>query len=214
VLLMGDWSARMKEYHEPIRGKGIRDALRQRGFEIHLFDEVRTSKVCPSCLQPSLKKFKRVTNPRTWRRDEYPMVTCHGLLRCNNQECMQTVEGNHRYWNRDLASVLNYRHIILNGLKANGLRPPEFQKPRFQQRNILFFRNGYRHPLLTMPVSKISKYRRKLNDLPMRIRSSCNANYFRNSGTKQTLHHILRLGFFICHRSSNRRCKPYQHRAE
>jgi hypothetical protein len=135
VLLMGDWSAPMQKYHEPIRGKGIRDALRHRGFEVLLLDEFRTSKVCPSCLQPSLKKFKRVTNPRTWRREEYPMVTCHGLLRCNNQECMQTVVGNHRYWNRDLASVLNYRHI-LNGLRANGLRPPVFQRPRLPQTNI------------------------------------------------------------------------------
>jgi hypothetical protein len=97
VLLMGDWSSPMQKYREPIRGKGIRDALRHRGFEVLLLDEFRTSKVCPSCLQPSLKKFKTVINPRTWRRDEYPMVTCHGLLRCNNQECMQTVVGNHRY---------------------------------------------------------------------------------------------------------------------
>jgi hypothetical protein len=56
-------------------------------------------------------------------------VTCNGLLRCNNQECMQTVVGNHGYWNRVLASFLNCRHI-LNGLRANGMRPPVFQWPR------------------------------------------------------------------------------------
>jgi hypothetical protein len=125
-----------KNTHEPIRGKGIQDALRRRGFEILLLDGFRTLKVCRSYLQPSLKKFKRVTNPRIWRREEYPMVTCHGLLRCNNRECMQTVVGNYRYWNRDLASVLNYRHI-LDGLIANGLRPPVYQRPRFPQRNYM-----------------------------------------------------------------------------
>jgi hypothetical protein len=133
-----------------------RQFLRHRGFEVLLLEKFRTSRVCPGCLQPSLKKFKSVTNPMTWQRDKYPMITCNGLLRCNNQECMQTVVGNRRYWNRVLASGLNYRHI-LNGLRANGLRPPVFQRPRLPQRNIWFFRNDYRHSLLPMPVSKISK---------------------------------------------------------
>ena len=49
LLMMGDWSAPNQKYHEPIRGKGLRNALRHRGFDVVLLDEFRTSKVCPSC---------------------------------------------------------------------------------------------------------------------------------------------------------------------
>jgi hypothetical protein len=59
LLVMGDWSAPNQKYHEPIRDKALRNALRHRGFDVVLLDEFRISKVCPSCQQPSLKTFKR-----------------------------------------------------------------------------------------------------------------------------------------------------------
>jgi hypothetical protein len=160
---MGDWSASMQKYHEPIRGKGIRDALRHRGFEVLLLEEFPTSKACPSCLQPSLKKSKRVTNPRTWRNDEYPIVTCHGLLRCNNQICMETEVGNHQYWNRDLPcfwTTVIYRMALDQQIATASI--PETKSPT---NKYVILRNGYRQWLLTMPVSKISKYRRRLERL-------------------------------------------------
>ena len=128
VLLAGDWSAPNQKYHQPIRGKGIRDALRLRGFQVFLLDEFRTSKVCPRCMEPSLKKFKRVINPRLWQRDEYPMVSCNGLLRCTSQECMQIMRGTHRCWNRGHRFCIEFRHI-LNALRRNGMRPQVFQRP-------------------------------------------------------------------------------------
>jgi hypothetical protein len=40
----------MKDFNDPIRGKGIGDALRHRGFEILLLDEFRTPESLPKLL--------------------------------------------------------------------------------------------------------------------------------------------------------------------
>ncbi|KAJ1722080.1 hypothetical protein LPJ61_005967, partial [Coemansia biformis] len=57
VLAMGDWSAPMARYHEPIRGKGMRAMLKREGFEVYLIKEFRTSSLCPACLTGVLKLF-------------------------------------------------------------------------------------------------------------------------------------------------------------
>ncbi|KAL1935927.1 hypothetical protein VTP01DRAFT_61 [Rhizomucor pusillus] len=107
VLVIGDWSARsstMAKFHEPSRGIG----LLRKGFEAYLLDEFKTSSICPNC-NNALEKFKEVRNPRPYRREKMPTVTCHGLLRCTNANCLQ---GKHRLWNSDLAAVLNFRIIM------------------------------------------------------------------------------------------------------
>ncbi|KAJ2530506.1 hypothetical protein EV175_007293, partial [Coemansia sp. RSA 1933] len=38
VLIMGNWSVPIGQFHEPIRGKGMRKMLRQHGFQVYLLD--------------------------------------------------------------------------------------------------------------------------------------------------------------------------------
>lgn len=128
ILVMGNWSAGNNAYHEPIRGIGMRRALRKRGMTVLMLDEYNTSKHCPHCSQKTLTTFKRVPNPRPWRRQEQPTVLCNGLLRCTNQNCMQPVQST-RLYNRDVAAVCNFRHI-LQGLRVDGTRPLRFRRPQ------------------------------------------------------------------------------------
>ncbi|KAJ1962179.1 hypothetical protein IWQ62_003611, partial [Dispira parvispora] len=132
VLVMGNWGAPHAKFQEPIRGKGMRHMLRQHGFEVYLIDEYRTSKNCPACIIGTLSTFKQVKNPRPYRRRSTPKVVCHGLLSCKNENCLESATNGSlvtpprmRMWNRDLAAVLNFRHI-LNGLREAGVRPARF----------------------------------------------------------------------------------------
>ncbi|KAJ2471960.1 hypothetical protein IWW56_006235, partial [Coemansia sp. RSA 2131] len=43
VFVMGNWSASMTRYHEPIRGKGWRTLLKRGGFTVYLINEHLTS---------------------------------------------------------------------------------------------------------------------------------------------------------------------------
>ncbi|KAJ2473603.1 hypothetical protein IWW56_005960, partial [Coemansia sp. RSA 2131] len=49
VFIMGNWSAPMTQFHEPIRGKGWQTLLKRGGFDVYLIDEYLTSKTCPNC---------------------------------------------------------------------------------------------------------------------------------------------------------------------
>ncbi|KAJ2268188.1 hypothetical protein J3F81_004796, partial [Coemansia sp. RSA 371] len=49
VIIIGDWSAPMNRFHEPIRGKGWWTLLKRGGFEVYLIKEYLTSKTCPNC---------------------------------------------------------------------------------------------------------------------------------------------------------------------
>ncbi|KAJ2068083.1 hypothetical protein GGH13_005046 [Coemansia sp. S155-1] len=76
----------------------------------------RTSCVCPEC-DKSLETFKTVRNPRPFQRKNHPTVTCNGLLRCTNQECLWTVDkykgsSERRLFNRNEAAVMNFRRIV------------------------------------------------------------------------------------------------------
>ncbi|KAJ2219294.1 hypothetical protein IWW45_009359, partial [Coemansia sp. RSA 485] len=119
VLVMGNWSAGMVRYYEPIRGVGMRRMLRQQGFEVYLLDEYLTSKTCPKCNQKKPGELQFV---------------CNGLLRCTSEACTKVVirDGEqtkwHRMWNRDLAVVLNFK-TILEGLYKNRKVPDQFQRP-------------------------------------------------------------------------------------
>ncbi|RCH90983.1 hypothetical protein CU097_005823 [Rhizopus azygosporus] len=84
VFVMGNWSAPHARYHEPIRGLGFRRLLKKHGFQVFLIDEYKTSRCCPTCHNESLHTFRRIPNPRLYRRERYPTVVCQGLLRCTN----------------------------------------------------------------------------------------------------------------------------------
>ncbi|KAJ2501790.1 hypothetical protein GGH96_001659 [Coemansia sp. RSA 1972] len=139
IFIMGNWSAPMTQFHEPIRGKGWRRLLKRAGFEVYLIDEYLTSKLCPNCNE-RLSNTHYVPNPRPWRRRIQPKVKCHGLLSCESRACgefFDTYEGKYlrekgsdvkrRLWNRDLVGVLNFRHI-LNSLRETGIAPARFQR--------------------------------------------------------------------------------------
>ncbi|KAJ1717987.1 hypothetical protein LPJ61_006976 [Coemansia biformis] len=130
VIIFGNWSAPMNKFHEPIRGVGWHDMLKRHGFKVLLIDEFRTSSLCPEC-GSKLEMFKRVPNPRPWQCKKRPEVLCHGLLQCTNKKCLQTnpkyVETEkRRLWNRDMAAVLNMRHILFSLRKGEGI--PEWFK--------------------------------------------------------------------------------------
>ncbi|KAJ2661029.1 hypothetical protein IW148_003553 [Coemansia sp. RSA 1199] len=146
VIVIGDWSAPMTRYHEPIRGKSWRTLLKRGGFDVYLIKEYLTSKTCPNC-NGRLSNTRDVPNPRPWRRHIQPEVKCHGLLSCQSEKCLESIgkskgekenesegkkegesKGNvKRWWNRDLAAVLNFRHILFS-LRETGIAPARFQR--------------------------------------------------------------------------------------
>ncbi|KAJ2125949.1 hypothetical protein IW147_000421 [Coemansia sp. RSA 720] len=150
VIVIGDWSAPMTQYHEPIRGKSWRTLLKRGGFDVYLIKEYLTSKTCPNC-NGRLSNTRDVPNPRPWMRTKRPEVKCHGLLSCQSEKCLESIgkskgesegkkecekenekegesKGNvKRWWNRDLAAVLNFRHILFS-LRETGIAPARFQR--------------------------------------------------------------------------------------
>ncbi|KAJ2131153.1 hypothetical protein IW136_005375, partial [Coemansia sp. RSA 678] len=72
VIVIGDWSAPMNRFHEPIRGKGWRTLLKRGGFEVYLIKEYLTSKTCPNC-NGRLSNTRYVPNPRPFRHTKRPM---------------------------------------------------------------------------------------------------------------------------------------------
>ncbi|KAJ2502255.1 hypothetical protein GGH96_001190 [Coemansia sp. RSA 1972] len=110
IFIMGNWSAPMTKFHEPIQGKGWRRLLKHAGYEVYLIDEYLTSKLCPNCNE-RLSNTHDVPNPRPWRRRIQPKVKCHGLLSCESKACVE-FQGKYlrekrsdvkrRLWNRDL----------------------------------------------------------------------------------------------------------------
>ncbi|KAJ2131428.1 hypothetical protein IW136_005303, partial [Coemansia sp. RSA 678] len=141
VIVIGDWSAPMNRFHEPIRGKGWRTLLKHAGFEVYLIKEYLTSKTCPNC-NGELSNTHYVQNPRPFQCTKRPMVKCHGLLSCQSEECLESIDKSEgekecekegekdkvkRWWNRDLAAVLNFRHILFS-LRETGIAPARFQR--------------------------------------------------------------------------------------
>ncbi|KAI9269577.1 hypothetical protein EDC94DRAFT_639311 [Helicostylum pulchrum] len=129
VIIIGNWTVENVNYREPTKGVGIRNMLRKEGFKVYLLNEFETSSLCPSCKDgTTLEKFKEVKNPRPFRRTRNPTVICHGLLRCTNENCLQDSKEflvRRRFYNRDMAATLNFRHILFS-LRENGIRPERF----------------------------------------------------------------------------------------
>ncbi|ORE05960.1 hypothetical protein BCV72DRAFT_242418 [Rhizopus microsporus var. microsporus] len=128
TLIIGNWSAGNVKFHEPIRDAGIRRMLAKQGFKLYLLDKFKTSSLCPTCLNGELEKLKNVQNSRSFQREKQLTVTCHGLLRCKIQQCLETTTGAISrccLWNRDMVATLNFRHILF-GLRKNGKRLERF----------------------------------------------------------------------------------------
>ncbi|KAJ2244274.1 hypothetical protein GGI13_006289, partial [Coemansia sp. RSA 455] len=116
IIVVGNWLVSMTKYHEPIQGKSWKDRFKRFGFLVYLISEFRTSCVCPEC-NKSLETFKTIRNLHPFQCKNHPTVTCNGLLRCTNQECLWTVDkykGLSEWWlfNRNEAAVMNFRRIV------------------------------------------------------------------------------------------------------
>ncbi|KAJ1892819.1 hypothetical protein LPJ81_005484, partial [Coemansia sp. IMI 209127] len=136
AVIIGNWSASMIRYHEPIRGKGMRRMLKRHKLKVVLIDEYRTSKTCPAC-DGLIERFIHVPNPRPFRAKKRPTVWCNGLLRCTSKECIAWVTQNSsrkahepewvadgRYWNRDTAAALNFRRMVRSLIATRSIPAP------------------------------------------------------------------------------------------
>ncbi|KAJ1782751.1 hypothetical protein LPJ59_006732 [Coemansia sp. RSA 2399] len=136
VVVIGNWSAPMTRFHQPIRGIGMRRMMRRHKLKVVLIDEYCTSKTCPAC-DGVLEKFHKVPNPRPFRARRRPEVLCNGLLRCVSKECIAWATQNSgrkarepewvadgRYWNRDMVAVLNFRRIVHSLIATRSIPKP------------------------------------------------------------------------------------------
>lgn len=106
AIVIGDFC---QNYHmrfvEPVKGKGFRNLFRRAGYRhLYLVDEFRTSSRCSSCEGGICSQFRRVKNPKPRSRNAYPIITCRGLLRCENPKCRTL-------WNRDVLGRQNIHKI-------------------------------------------------------------------------------------------------------
>ncbi|KAJ2658139.1 hypothetical protein IWW48_004160, partial [Coemansia sp. RSA 1200] len=151
TLVLGDWSATNVCWHAPIPGVGMRRMLVKLGFRLLHIDEDLTSTMCPYCETSKLKKFLKVDNPRPHRRDVWPVITSHAVLRCENVTCIGRVADgqsdlmHQRCLNRDLAAAMNFRHIA-NDLQQNGAVPERLQRRNRARDNAAVPDNGEMPP--------------------------------------------------------------------
>lgn len=116
VVFMGDWSeSNHRKFHEPVKGKGLRDLFRRAGYQLLLVKEHKTSKMCSECQEDgaTCTSFREVKNPRPNMRQRFPTKICHGLVRCSN--CG-------RLWNRDPNAASNI-WVAGNAAVNNNQRP-------------------------------------------------------------------------------------------
>ena len=57
------------KYKEPIKGKGIRNLFKSRGYQIYLVDEFRTSCKCANCEGGCCEKFMFRKSPKSFRKN-------------------------------------------------------------------------------------------------------------------------------------------------
>ncbi|KAJ2120707.1 hypothetical protein IW147_004846 [Coemansia sp. RSA 720] len=84
VFIMGNWSAPMTRFHEPIQGKGWRTLLKRSGFDVYLIDEYLTSKTCPNCFgmnkdSPSFQASSPTTTTTSPKHDAKVQAAEHDM---------------------------------------------------------------------------------------------------------------------------------------
>ena len=104
------------KFKEPVKGKGFRNLLRKRGYDVYLVDEFRTSCRCSAC-EGECKVFRKCPNPRPWRNET---ILRHGLLKC--QLCS-------RLWNRDHNASRNIHKICVTAVSGED-RPDYLKRSR------------------------------------------------------------------------------------
>jgi hypothetical protein len=121
LVVMGDYdkgSHNMKG-KEPTICKKFRRLFKNKGYEIYLVNEFRTSITCNGCLE-ELEKFKM--NPSKKPKNKGELCLCHGLLRCQSVKHKSEV-----YHNRDKNAVQNMLNIV-KSIFETGKRPTIFSR--------------------------------------------------------------------------------------
>ena len=80
IVCFGDYEQKKHlKYKEPIKGKGIRNLFKSRGYQIYLVDEFRTSCKCANCDGGCCEKFMFRKSPKPFRKNNNLRLV-HGLL--------------------------------------------------------------------------------------------------------------------------------------
>uniref|UniRef100_A0A7S0YNM6 Cas12f1-like TNB domain-containing protein n=1 Tax=Polytomella parva TaxID=51329 RepID=A0A7S0YNM6_9CHLO len=115
VIGIGDWEQKKhRKFKEPTKGKGFRNLLKKKGYQVYLVDEFQTSCQCSSCQDDSAKceKFRMRLDPNTKKLPEKRHLRLvHGLLRCSS--CS-------KLWNRDVNAAINIVRLTREILTGNG----------------------------------------------------------------------------------------------
>ena len=121
LVVMGDYDkgANNMKGKEPTICKKIRRLFKNKGYEIYLVNEFRTSITCNGCLE-ELEIFKK--NPSKKPKNKGEQCLCHGILRCQSvkHEC-------EIYHNRDKNAVQNMLNIV-KSIYETGKRPVIFSR--------------------------------------------------------------------------------------
>jgi transposase len=105
VIAIGDYEQKKHmKYKEPTKGKGIRKAFRENGYELYLVDEHKTSCKCAKCEGGNCNKFMIRENPKPFKSN---LNLVHGLLSCKS--C-------YNVWNRDCNGAKNIYKIAYNAI--------------------------------------------------------------------------------------------------
>jgi hypothetical protein len=121
LVIMGDYdkgSNNMKG-KEPIICKKFRRLFKNKGYELYLINEFRTSKLCNECLE-ELEKFKM--NPSKKPNNKGELRLCHGILRCQSVKHKSEI-----FHNRDKNAVQNMLNIV-KSIFETGKRPTMFNR--------------------------------------------------------------------------------------
>ncbi|KAL0213088.1 hypothetical protein RCL1_006714 [Eukaryota sp. TZLM3-RCL] len=117
--ILGDNGNKTKalRHQKSTRSVAWRKFFKRHGYTMCLLDERYTSSKCPCC-HDDVVKFKKVPNPKPWKREETPEVTLNAVLKCSSEGC------NGKVWNRNKLACLNFEAIVLNVLE--GHERPEY----------------------------------------------------------------------------------------
>ncbi|KAL0220930.1 hypothetical protein RCL1_000784 [Eukaryota sp. TZLM3-RCL] len=119
AIILGDNGNKTKalRHQKSTRSVAWRKFFKRHGYTMCLLDERYTSSKCPCC-HDDVVKFKKVPNPKPWKREETPEVTLNAVLKCSSEGC------NGKVWNRNKLACLNFEAIVLNVLE--GHERPEY----------------------------------------------------------------------------------------
>ncbi|KAL0220259.1 hypothetical protein RCL1_000114 [Eukaryota sp. TZLM3-RCL] len=119
AIISGDNGNKTKalRHQKSTRSVAWRKFFKRHGYTMCLLDEKYTSSKCPCCHE-DVVKFKKVPNPKPWKREETPEIALNAVLKCSSKVC------NGKVWNRNKLACLNFEAIVLNVLE--GQERPEY----------------------------------------------------------------------------------------